>query len=113
MRDHEVPSEVARGLQSLLDQINIETPADHDAPWFSRVYRHACMKARQSKQLAGKGVSTAIDLKERYISSDDETFAILFKEGTCKRCHETARSARGCCIEVGKRPSLEGRVARG
>lgn len=112
MRDHEVPTDVAAELQTLLDKINLDIPANHDAPWFSRVFRHSCTAARQSK-LAGKGVSTAIDLKERYIPTHDDRYAILYKEGKCKRCNETARSARGCCIEIAKRPSLEGRVARG
>lgn len=126
MRGHDVPDEVALALQRRLDQINQDDPVAHHPMWQLALFRHPCPKARQSLQLAGKGVSTAIDLKERYLVvaeafpddqqllalDPDGAYALLFREGTCNRCKAKARSTIGCAVEIAKRPPISGRVAR-
>jgi hypothetical protein len=104
-------SNVALGLQAQLDAINAESPAKHNVPFFLASYRHACVSARQSAQ-AGKGVSTNIDCPEKYLESDDGTHAIIYREGTCKRCRERARSTRGRVVLTSERPPAQGRVTR-
>lgn len=122
-----VPADVAAALQAHLDRINEADPPDHDTPPHIAIYRHPCDRARQSKGLAGKGVSTAIDLKERYVTlGEAETaatgmpaespwalaYAIIYREGKCKKCGQTARSLVGRAVETASRPPVSGRMAR-
>lgn len=102
----------ARALQEDLDELNEREPVDHVVPFFVANFRHPCDAARQSKQLAGKGVSTAIDMKERYVLSESERTALVYREGSCKRCGQTARSERGRAVDPAKRPPVSGRVGR-
>lgn len=112
LRGHEVPLDVCDSLQEYLDARNDEDPPTHIAPWFSGLYRHKCPKARVSVNLGSKSASTPIDLKERYVTDESGTWAIIYREGKCKLCGETARSKDGCLVETVKRPPISGRVAR-
>lgn len=98
-------------LQSLLDDLNESSPADLDAPVVLILPRHGCPKARQARA-AGRAVSVAIRLKEIYRESYDGIHAIIYREGMCPRCNQTARSKRGRVVLIAERPPLEGRVAR-
>jgi hypothetical protein len=113
----EIPGEEAERLELWLKQLNAGDPPDHTPPWFSGRYRHACPNARIARH-TGKPVSTAIDLKERYETPESagigsrRDIAIIFREGTCKWCKQTARSEDGLVVFVSHRPPLDGRVAR-
>lgn len=123
--DEGVDPYIAQQLQNGLDLLNAEVPAQHVAPNFLGNFRHLCMKARQA-QTTGKGVSTAITLKERYvvgwdndiplyvmaITTTDNTHAILYREGRCGKCKDIARSDVGRVVLIKDRPPMEGRVAR-
>jgi len=113
-------------LQAGLDALNEAYPPAYSAGTHGANFRHPCLKARQAK-MTGKGVSTAIDLKERYVTSweyhdvrdlvpveneEGAEYAILYREGTCKHCRETARSKVGRVVETATRPPLFGRVSR-
>lgn len=105
--------------------------AQMDAPAFLSNVRHACPKARQSAKLGGKGVSTAIGLKERYVTlrdaidqlpdeeaeawTDEELdgWAMVWREGRCARCGIRVRSKEHREVQVLKRPPITGRMARG
>lgn len=114
-----IPEEVARALQDYLDEVNAAAPADLSVPPFLANTRHSCKKARQSAH-AGKGVSTAMQLKERYVSAEDTSlpgddlgsYAIVYREGACKKCGTTARSLQGRVVLTAERPPIEGRVGR-
>lgn len=114
----------ATELQAGLDRLNALDPPTYRPTALGANFRHLCTKARQAK-LTGKGVSTAITLKERYVTGwligDDEIepltdpdaeVAILYREGTCKSCREVARSPQGRVVLTAERPPLEGRVSR-
>lgn len=120
----EIPTDETQRLQSGLDRLNAIDPPTYRPMSLSANFRHLCTKARQAK-MTGKGVSTAITLKERYVTGwvigDDELealhddnaeFAILYREGTCKSCREVARSVQGRVVRTAERPPLEGRVGR-
>lgn len=130
--DDGVPEGVARQLQDGLDKLNELKPAHYDPPPFLANYRHLCTKARQAAH-TGKGVSTAIDLKEQYVTSwektadshddeqvisisgkqdPDDEYAILYREGSCKSCGEVARSKKGRVVLTSERPPVYGRVGR-
>lgn len=110
--DEGVDPDEARELQDALDALNEEDPPDHVVPFFVANFRHPCSGARQSKQLAGKGVSTAIDMKERYEVHASGKTALVYREGTCKRCRQVARSESGRAVDPEKRPPVSGRVGR-
>jgi hypothetical protein len=113
--------------QAYLDEMNATDPADYDPMPLQALFRHPCKKARQSHGLAGKGVSTAIDLKERYVpmtevaenrgvtfpsTSTGERVALVYREGKCKKCGQTARSSRARLVLTSSRPPVSGRVGR-
>lgn len=112
--------EAQRILQDFLDNLNGEDPPHHDVPAFLANYRHPCTRARQSAKLGGKGVSTAIDLKERYVllsdadpsAPDGSEYALVYREGKCKRCGQVARSRTARVVLTSERPPISGRVAR-
>lgn len=94
----DIPTEVAESFQRGLDALNEQDPPKYAPLPFQANFRHACMKARQA-QHTGRGVSTAIDLKERYVThwdqredgtlfpvenEDDAEYAVLYREGRCK-----------------------------
>lgn len=118
-----VPLEVQRCLEGWLAALNAEEPALYDPPWFAGRYRHTCPRRG--------GRSTALDLKERYVTLgevldggkvpipalplhdiDDAAYAIIYNEGRCKWCGQTARTTQGHIVLVAERPPLTGRVAR-
>lgn len=125
MKDDGVPDAEAERLQSGLDWLNKANPPEYFAGTLGANFRHLCLKARQAK-LTGKGVSTAIDLKERYVTSwrpmgavvipveaeENAAYAILYREGVCKSCRSIARSGEGRVVSTSTRPPLQGRVAR-
>lgn len=112
-------------LQRGLDLYNEQNPPAYNPPALLANYRHLCEKARQAKA-TGKGVSTAIDLKERYVTAwfhspngnvepaedPNSELAIIYREGSCKACRKVARSAVGRIVNVTERPPVSGRVAR-
>ena len=61
---------LAATLQAGLDAMNAEDPPAYDAPYFLGNYRHPCLGHRIA-QKSGKAVSTAVQLKERYVTSWD------------------------------------------
>ena len=119
-------------LEGWLTHLNESEPALYDVPWFAGRYRHTC-SARGDR-------STALDLKERYVTiadalrflneqlqsvrpqvrwgvggpgfEDPEAYAIVFKEGKCRWCGDTARSHEGRVVATADRPPMTGRVAR-
>jgi hypothetical protein len=109
--DEGVDPAVAQELQDRLDRLNETSVAEHNVPHFLASYRHACEGARQSK-LAGKGVSTNIDTGELYVEHADGVHALLYREGTCKKCHQVARSKQGRVVLIAQRPPVSNRVAR-
>lgn len=125
MHDETVPDEVAQQLQEGLDALNEQDPARYHPMPVGANFRHMCEKARQAKH-TGKGVSTAIDLKERYVTgwettdgnvvpaenADTAEYAILYREGRCKSCKELARSKEGRIVRTADRPPVLGRVGR-
>lgn len=115
-------SEIAQGLQAGLDALNAKDPTDFDPPTFLANPRHPCSGHRIAKS-TGRPVSTAIDLKERYVVGweedgspvmevGDAKIAIIYREGKCLKCGYTARSSKGKIVKVAERPPLMGRVAR-
>lgn len=114
-----IPEDISRALQDHLDALNAENPPDIQVPPFLANTRHSCKKARQSAH-AGKGVSTAMQLKERYVTlaslrpeaEGGDEYAILYREGRCKKCGTTARSEQGRTVLTAERPPIEGRVGR-
>jgi hypothetical protein len=133
--DEGVDPDVAQVLQAGLDTLNALVPPQHIAPNFLGNFRHLCMAARQAK-MTGKGVSTAITLKEKYIvgwevsevtdgtgfvvdrhifahtDTPGSTHAIIYREGKCVKCKDIARSDVGRVVLIADRPPVEGRVAR-
>ncbi len=97
-------------LQEALRSINEEHPAQMDPLPFLANIRHTCPKARGAK--AGRGVSTAIQLHERYLEHEDEVHALVYREGTCKKCGSVARSSKGFVVVIEDRPPVYGRVGR-
>lgn len=124
-----IPASAIAVLQAHLDDLNRVSPPTYDPPWTSAVFRHPCAKSRLAKH-TGRATSTAISLTERYVTlrevlsldSPDvapieldpmlDDFAIIFREGTCGRCGQTARSRVGRIVATAERPPLEGRVSR-
>lgn len=124
-----IPASVVSALQRYLDYANATNPPDYDPPWTSAVFRHPCAKSRVAKH-TGRPTSAAIPLTERYVTlrevfsldSPDvapieldpmlDDFAIIYREGTCGRCGQTARSKVGRIVATAERPPLEGRVSR-
>ena len=132
----DVPREVREALTGYLASLNSSDPPTYDPPWFMGRYRHTCPERRER--------STALDLKERYVTIQDaidesnerlakasgglagpatfggpgfepedrDLFAIVFREGKCKWCGQTARSSEGRVVAVSERPPMFGRVAR-
>lgn len=110
-------------LQAGLDLLNLDDPPTYKPSALLAIYRHPCTEARIAKR-TGKPVSTAIDLKEAYITrwgasgqggeydATDE-LAILFRYGSCKHCGQTARSPKGRIVRTADRPPVMGRVSRG
>lgn len=125
--DDGVDPQIAQALQDGLDALNAYDPPQHIAPNFLANFRHLCAKARQA-QAKGTGVSTAITLKERYVTGWERTdsgrvlartdyvsvptHAILYREGRCVKCGDVARSDVGRVVLTAQRPPVEGRVAR-
>ena len=120
-----IPASVIALLQAHLDGLNENRPPDYDPPWTSAVFRHPCPKSRIAKH-TGRATSAALPLVERYVilrevlivPDEDldvewlDAFAIIFREGTCGRCGQTARSKVGRIVATAERPPLEGRVGR-
>lgn len=89
------------------------------------MFRHPCSKSRIAKH-TGRATSAAIPLAERYVTLREvlivpdedldvewlDQFALIFREGTCGRCGQTARSKVGRIVATAERPPLEGRVSR-
>ncbi len=105
-----------------LDALNASSPADFSPPPFLASYRHLCMGTLLARR-TGRGVSEALDLKERYVTSwapdgtpreaeEGAELAIIYREGTCRKCKLTARSAAGQVVRCSERSPLHGRVAR-
>jgi len=92
------PAETADALRSLLSD---QDPPDMVVPPVLANVRHEC----------GEGRQRALPLRERYEYSEDREWAILWREGTCRRCGMTMRS-EGRIVRVSERPPLTGRVAR-
>lgn len=90
--------------QAALEALNVSDPTDYTPPNFLSIYRHNCAKRN--------GVSTALNLHEVYVLSEDGRFAWIFKEGRCGSCHQTARSKTGKVADAHERAPMEGRVAR-
>ena len=125
-----IPTEVFKALQGHLDDLNTIYPPDYDPPWTSSVFRHPCAQSRIAKH-TGRATSAALTLNERYVTlrevfshdSPDvapveldpvlDDYAIIFREGTCGRCGQKARSSIGRVVLTAERPPLEGRVSRG
>ena len=90
-------------VQALSDRLELERPT-YTPPAFVSIYRHEC---------AGRNnVSTALGLKEVYITSECGTFGYIYKEGECRSCGETALSPIGKFVLSADRPPLENRKAR-
>lgn len=98
-------------LQDRLDRLNAEDPADMDLPAFMGQARHGCKRHRFSGP-EGNPVSSPLEVREVYWTSDDGEHALIFKEGKCRRCGFTGRSHKGRAVLVADRPPLTGRVAR-
>jgi hypothetical protein len=111
------PAELEAGLAALNEA---------DPPLFSPLavhasFRHMCTGSILARR-SGKPVSEPLDLKERYVTSwvdgqpveqeDGAEYAILFREGVCKKCKASARSPRGIVVKTAERAPLHGRVAR-
>lgn len=107
-------------LQAGLEQLNaLDPPAYYAAPLLAN-FRHGCTKARIARR-TGRAVSTAIDLKEVYVtrwvegrpeSDPADEHALLYRQGTCKHCGQLARSRTGRIVLTADRPPMFGRVAR-
>jgi hypothetical protein len=110
LRGHEVPAAAQERLQAVLDQKNADAPPDHIVPTVIAIFRHECTAARGAKE--DHGISSALDLHERYVIDTDPAYGMLYREGKCK-CGVTARSREGRFVETSKRPPITGRVARG
>ena len=114
--------ETRQELQLGLDELNAAHPPEYWPSPLLAIYRHPCMGARIAKK-TGRAVSTAIDLKEIYVTrwlegftplaDTDDTIAMLYREGTCRACGQTARSPKGRFVLTAERPPVLGRVARG
>jgi hypothetical protein len=107
-------------LQAGLDQLNESSPPVYDPNPLLAIYRHPCSEARVARR-TGRPVSTAIDLKEIYVtrwvdgrpeSDPNDEFALLFRQGICKHCMQPARSRKGRLVLVADRPPVLGRVGR-
>lgn len=119
--DDGVDGVVAVALQVGLDMLNAQDPPAFDAPYFLGNFRHPCMGHRIAKK-SGKPVSTAVQLKERYVTEwredgspvyeGDGATAILYKEGTCPNCKGRVRSKAGRVVLTAERPPVYGRVSR-
>jgi hypothetical protein len=117
-----VDEDLARLLQEGLDGLNEADPPVMFVPHFLNNPRHECTGARQSKNVGGKGISTATDTKERYVkgwegtkridATQDDEVAIIYREGKCKKCGAVVRSETGRVVLTEKRPPATGRVAR-
>ena len=97
-------------MQAALLRSHTADPPDHTVPNFLSLYRHSC-PARQ-------GRSTALELKEVYVSSPSYPdvpagrFGFIYKQGVCRGCGQTARSRAGRLVDAYERPPIHGRVAR-
>lgn len=107
-------------LQAGLDKLNADDPPDYWPSALLANFRHPCMKARIAKR-TGRPVSTAIDLKEVYLTrweesvpliDPDDEFAMIYRQGTCKSCGQVARSKTGRFVRTAERPPVYGRVSR-
>lgn len=90
--------------QAKLDALNEADPCDYYPPNFLSIYRHNCERRG--------GISTALNLHEVYVYSDDGRLAWLYKQGKCGSCGQTARSKTGKVKDAHERAPMEGRVAR-
>lgn len=84
--------------QLLLAGLNENDPPTHAPPNMVKVFRHACSKRRNK--------STALQLHEMYVLSEDGQWGFIFKEGTCKACGDTARSPEGRFVIAADRPPI-------
>lgn len=85
-------------------------PPTFEVPPVIAIFRHAC---------PGRGGrSTALTLREHYQLSPAAgdvpagRFAFVHREGRCRHCGATARSATGRVVDAHTRPPLSGRVAQ-
>lgn len=95
-----------------LSELNRVDPATYQPPVFIGIYRHLC-PARNNR-------STAMELKERYVTSPQYVeggllvaagrFGYLYREGQCRACGQTARSGVGRLVDAFVRPPLTGRT---
>jgi predicted Zn-ribbon and HTH transcriptional regulator len=100
-------------LMAMLAKLNTDEPPDHTPPPFLGSFRHRCP--------AQRNVSKPIDLREKYLYPSTEMAAttnsttpaaLIYREGKCKKCGQTARSTSGTVTNPDSRPPIEGRVAR-
>ena len=92
--------------------LNNLKPPDYVVPSFLAIFRHLC-PARNNR-------STAMELKERYVTSPqypgesipEGRFGYLYREGQCSNCGRTARSGVGRLVDAQERPPLNGRGIR-
>lgn len=103
-----VPEDVADALQA---DLTAQPAADLVVPWFLASVRHECA-ATPMAQRQGRSTSASLALAERYVLDTSGEYALLYREGSCRRCGLTARSDRGRAVIVADRPPLTGRVAR-
>lgn len=106
----DIDPKMAEELQKVLDNINAKEPPQIDPLPFLANIRHTCLKARGAKN--GRGVSTAIQLHERYLEHADGVHALVYREGVCKKCGSLARSSKGRVVLIEERPPVYGRVGR-
>lgn len=98
--------------EATLLALNETDPPTYVAAYFLGLFRHICS--------ARKNRSMAMELKERYLVSPiypsegvpAGRFGFIYREGCCKACGQTARSAKGRLVDGWERPPITGRVAR-
>lgn len=92
--------------------LNTNEPPTFVALHLLGVFRHQCRRRNDN--------STAIELKERYLTSpiypSEEVpagrFGYIYREGRCLNCGATARSEKGRVVDAYQRPPLTGRSVR-
>lgn len=94
-----VAADVAADLQARLDALPLPGMV---VPWFLANVRHECAGGHQR----------SLALNEHYERHDDGVHAVLWREGSCRRCSLTARSEQARVVIAAERPPLSGRVAR-
>lgn len=110
----------AETLYQQLVDVHEAKPATYDPPAFLSSFRHKCAKQND--------ISKPIDLDEIYVTDTETTdltlpspdgdqdvtvtIAMIYREGTCKKCKCIARSRSPIFVDSAARPPLTGRMAR-